>query len=270
MTINEIPHHLAGTGVSSYRHYAVIGSTNDEALAWAEAGAPDFSLVLADEQTRGRGRYNRRWISKPGGSLAFSLILKPTPGETHHLPLLSPLAGIAVSEAVDSLLAVRTQIKWPNDVLLNRRKFCGILVEALWSGSTLSAAVMGVGINVLDQAIPHSDDQSFAATSLQMETGSPPDRDLLLSAMINNIRLWRGQLGTPAFMDRWQRDLAFMGEIVRVEHSGKPSIIGRVTGIDPGGRLILVDDTGNEVRFEIGDVHLRAGSHVENGGKHAG
>lgn len=270
MYTTEIPSYLDDTGVSQYRHYSVTGSTNNDALAWAEADAPDFSLVMADEQTSGRGRFERRWISKPGGSLAFSLILRPSPAEIHRLPRLSPLAGIAVSEAVNTLLGVRTQIKWPNDVLLNRRKFCGILVEAQWTGATLAVAVMGIGINVLEQAVPSSSDQSFEATSLQTETGIVLDRGLLLREVLHNIRLWRDRVGTHAFMQRWQRDLAFLNEMVRLEHSEKPSIIGRVKGIDPQGKLILVDESGGEQKFEIGDVHLRAGEHSIDGGEHAG
>jgi BirA family biotin operon repressor/biotin-[acetyl-CoA-carboxylase] ligase len=118
---------LQGLQITEMRFFETIGSTNEEALQWAINGAKDNSLVIANQQTAGRGRRKRRWITIPGSSLAFSLILKPTEKEMLHLPLFSPLGALAVSEAAESLCKIPAQVKWPNDVLLHRKKAAGIL-----------------------------------------------------------------------------------------------------------------------------------------------
>ncbi|MEN4100610.1 MAG: biotin--[acetyl-CoA-carboxylase] ligase, partial [Anaerolineaceae bacterium] len=119
--------HLAGLPVSELRYFDSIGSTNDEALRWAEQGAPDAALVVADTQTAGRGRMDRRWVTRPGVALAFSLALRPTPVEASALGLFSPLGALAVAAALRENYGLLAEVKWPNDVLLERRKCCGIL-----------------------------------------------------------------------------------------------------------------------------------------------
>jgi BirA family biotin operon repressor/biotin-[acetyl-CoA-carboxylase] ligase len=261
---------LQGTAVSQYHYFDRIGSTNDEALKWVESGASDFSLVFADEQTSGRGRYDRHWITPPGASLAFSLILHPSPPDPSLIPFYSPLAAIAVHQAVTSLLGITAMIKWPNDVLIRRKKFCGILVEASWKGSSLAGIVMGIGINISLDSIPDKIHQNFPATCLEAECGHPVNRGDVLRATLQSIARWRSSLGSDALIEYWNQHLAFRNEWVRIEHSEKPSIIGKVKGIDPVGNLILDDKMENETRIMIGDVHTRPG--IEEGGRenHAG
>lgn len=263
--INTLRH----TAVSDLRYFASIGSTNTEALQWAADGAPDFALVLADEQTKGRGRFDRRWITRPGTSLAFSLILKPSAQETGNVALFSPLCGIAVQEAVSSLVGLETRIKWPNDVLIDSKKFCGILVEAAWHGSAVQGIVLGIGMNISPDSVPEAVHQNFPATCLESALGSQVDRFQVLVRVLDSIKKWRKELGSTAFMQRWEEHLAFKGEWVRIEHSEKPSIIGRVKGIDQKGHLVLVQENGREIDIEIGDVHLRPGLPADMGGFHA-
>jgi BirA family biotin operon repressor/biotin-[acetyl-CoA-carboxylase] ligase len=257
---------LTGTSISQLRYFETIGSTNDEALRWIGGGAPDFSIVIADEQTKGRGRFDRHWVTRPGSSLAFTLILTPNINDPLRIPLYAPLAGIAVQTAVQHLLGLNAQIKWPNDVLINRRKFCGILVEAAWHGSDLQGIVMGIGINISPGSVPEPEFQTFPATYLEEALGRPIDRLELLREIIRSIDFWRAEVGSPAFMRHWQDHLAFKGEWVRIEHSVKASIMGKVTGIDESGRLVLVDAVGTETRVEIGDVHVRPGTQSNAGG----
>lgn len=261
---------LTGTRITGFRYFDTIDSTNDEALRWIANGAPDFSLVIANEQTKGRGRFDRRWVTKSGTALAFTLILTNILPDPRLIPFFSPLGGIAVQEAVQDLLGLDALIKWPNDVLIDGRKFCGILVEAAWQGARLQGVVMGIGINVSPGSIPDPAQQSFPAVCLETAFGQPVDRVELLKAVINAVDKWRGELGTAAFMQRWEEKLAFKGEWVRIEHSEKPSIIGKVKGIDGSGRLVLIQEDGTETRFEIGDVHLRPDAHNTAGGLHAG
>lgn len=262
--------YLSPTKVAEYKFYESIGSTNDEALAWANSGCEDFSLVVANEQTRGRGRFDRRWISKPGSSLAFSLIVKPDPFEIARIQLFSPLCGIAVREAVATTLGANVEIKWPNDVLINRRKFCGILVEASWTAGSVSGIVMGIGVNITRDSIPPFEAAQFPATSLETETSQVVDRWMILQKMLQSIDKWRASLCSQEFLNEWQNHLAFKGEVVRIEHSEKPSIIGKMKGINDQGNLVLVVENGQEVSFEIGDVHLRPGADAASGGSNAG
>lgn len=268
-TIEKWHQVLTGTGVKSLRYFNTIGSTNTEALQWLARGAEDFSLVIADEQTSGRGRFDRLWVTRPASSLAFSLILKPTGIDPDQVALFSPLCGIAVQEAVSDLLGLHPLIKWPNDVLIDRKKFCGILVEAAWQADGLQGVILGIGINISPDSVPESVHQNFPATCLESSCIAPVDRYQLLRQVLISIQKWRNQLGSPAFMQQWETNLAFKHEWIRIEHSEKPSIIGKVKGIDPLGRLLLEQENGDEVSIEIGDVHLRPGQPIEPGGMNA-
>jgi BirA family biotin operon repressor/biotin-[acetyl-CoA-carboxylase] ligase len=262
--------YLAKTPVKNYRCFDTIDSTNTEALKWADEGAEDFSLVISEEQTQGRGRFNRKWITAPGSSLAFSLILIPTSAEYDNIPLFAPLCGIAIQESLFSLYGLNAEIKWPNDVLLDRKKTAGVLVEAAWVDQKSAGIILGIGINISQKSVPPVLTQLYPATCVEEATGHPVDRFLVLQSIINSIQKWRLKIGTDAFMSHWQAHLAYLGEWVRIEHSGKSSIIGKVIGIDGQGRLVLKLEDQREEYFEIGDVHLRTLLQDQIGGPNAG
>ena len=260
---------LTAAGIPTYRYHEVIGSTNDEALAWCDHDAVDYALVIADEQTKGKGRFDRRWVTRPDSSLAFSLILKPTQKEIEKLALFAPLCGLAVHDALKEGLGLDPQIKWPNDVLLERKKCCGILVEAAWTGNHLSGVVLGIGINISAGSFPPSTDQLFSPTCLEEVTRNPVDRFLILQRVLTQIQKWRPLLGTETFFSHWQEHLAFRGEQVMIVQNEKPSIIGIEKGINPDGSLVLILENNTEAAFEVGDVHLRPCAAASNGGKDA-
>jgi BirA family transcriptional regulator, biotin operon repressor / biotin---[acetyl-CoA-carboxylase] ligase len=261
---------LKSTPVTATHAFETIGSTNDEALAWADEGASDYSLVISDEQTKGRGRFNRRWVTRPGSSLAFSLILKPTPNEIEHLSLFAPLCGLAVHDAVQSLFDIDPQIKWPNDILIERQKCCGILVEANWTDGRPNAVVLGIGINITRESVPPADGQLFSAACLEDFVQAPVDRFLVLQKVLLEIQKWRALFATPLFFDHWTKHLAFLGEQVMIVQSEKQSIIGVEKGIDQHGNLVLLLENNQEMAFEVGDVHLRPlNASNESGGNHA-
>jgi BirA family transcriptional regulator, biotin operon repressor / biotin---[acetyl-CoA-carboxylase] ligase len=248
---------LGDTPIKEFRYFDTIGSTNDEAQLWADAGAPDFALVVADEQIKGRGRFSRRWVTNPGSSLALSLILHPNPSEIQKLAMFAPLCGLALRDVLHSRLGLNAEIKWPNDVLLSAKKTAGILVEAVWSGERVVGLVLGIGINITHSSLPPSNGQLFPATCLEDELGYPIDRLSLLVDLINSLASWRELLGTITFIEEWQKHLAFKGQPVRIEDSQKTSIIGTVKGIDTNGNLVLILENGSERDFAAGDVHLR-------------
>lgn len=256
MDESTIRDRLAGLPIPVLRYFASTGSSNDEALAWAEAGAPDGALVVADEQTRGKGRLERRWITRPGAALAFSLVLRPGPDELAHMPLYSPLGALAVSEAL-AALDLPVQIKWPNDVLVAGRKVCGILAESAWQGGILQAVVLGIGVNVTPDSLPPAEQFNFPATSLEAELGRRLERVELLAAILHALFQWRPRLGSLQFLQAWEQRMAFRGELVRVERAGSGELIGRLAGVNADGSLRLRLTDGNEERVLAGDVSLR-------------
>ncbi len=247
---------LAYLPLHGLRYFASTGSTNLDALAWAEAGAADGSLVVADEQTQGRGRLERRWVTLPGSGLAFSLILRPHLTELPHAALISPLGALAVCEALLGL-GLHARIKWPNDVLVSGRKLCGILAESAWLADQLQAVVLGIGINMAPGSLPPTDQLNFPATCLEAELGREVDRVEFLGTVLQELFSWRPQLGKPLFFKTWQDNLAYRNEIVRVEIPGGVDLIGHLRGINADGSLRLIAPDGQEISVLAGDVRLR-------------
>jgi BirA family biotin operon repressor/biotin-[acetyl-CoA-carboxylase] ligase len=256
MNQQELEAVLSTLNLREIRFFDSTGSTNNEALAWAKNGAGDLSLVVADEQTLGRGRLDRPWFTPPKTALAFSLILRPTHEEK---PLLSRIVGLAALALSDVLLTfdLEPQIKWPNDILLNGRKLAGILIEATWLEDEVNSLVIGMGINVANAAVPSTDILGFPATSLENMLGYVPDRKVLLHAILANIIALRPHLGTDSFISSWEKKLAYFGRQVRVEMGGEKSVSGKVVGLESDGSLRLQGDDGNSISVQFGDVRLR-------------
>ncbi len=246
---------LADLPLGGLRFFERTGSTNDVALAWATDGAPDLALVCADEQTSGRGRGSRRWFSPPGSSLALSLVLRPKPAEMQHMAFFSGLGALAVADVLEGM-GLRSEIKWPNDVLLRRRKVCGILVEAVWLGDKADSLVLGIGMNVSPESVPQSEKLNFPATCVDAEAGRPIDRLHLLHEVLAAILRWRAQLSTPAFLEAWGKRLAFRGEEVVLEADGMPARKGSLEGLAEDGGLRLRGPDGHPFTVKFGEVHL--------------
>lgn len=256
MNQQELESALANLHLGAIRYYDSIGSTNDEALSWAKRGASDFSLVVADEQTLGRGRMDRRWFTPPRTALAFSLILHPTSKETPHLSRTVGLVALALTGALQ-MLNLESQIKWPNDILLNGRKVAGILIELSWFDDEVESLVVGVGVNIAKGALPSTDILGFPASSLESMLGYAPDRTILLHSILANIIALRPHMGTDSFLASWEKKLAYHGRQVRVEMGGGESVSGKVIGLESDGSLKLRDDDGKSVSVRFGDVRLR-------------
>jgi BirA family transcriptional regulator, biotin operon repressor / biotin---[acetyl-CoA-carboxylase] ligase len=257
MDTNSVIDRLAGLPVPELRYFASIGSTNSEALQWAEKGAPDGALVVADTQTAGRGRMDRRWVTHAGAALAFSLILRPSVAEAEALGLFSPLGALGVASALAENYGLPAQVKWPNDVLLHRRKVCGILVEAVWVGSAVQNVVTGIGVNVASEAVPPDDQILYPATSIQDVLGRLVDRLELLRNILEQVFAWRTRLGSPEFMQAWETHLAFKGEWVEVQPPGQNGLVGKLIGLSPTGDLRLLSPAGAVITAAAGDLRLR-------------
>jgi BirA family transcriptional regulator, biotin operon repressor / biotin---[acetyl-CoA-carboxylase] ligase len=256
MNQQELEKHLSTLNLRDIRFFDSIGSTNDEALVWVKNGAGDLSLIVADEQTLGRGRLDRPWFTPPRTALAFSLILHPTYAEKPFLSRTVGLAALALSDALQ-MLNLDPKIKWPNDILLNGRKLAGILIEATWSGDEVSSLVIGMGVNISKTAVPATAILGFPATSLENMLGYVPDRKALLYAILANIIALRPHIGTDSFMSSWEKKLAYNDRQVRVEMGGEKSVSGKVAGLESDGSLRLIGDDGKSISVRFGDVRLR-------------
>jgi BirA family biotin operon repressor/biotin-[acetyl-CoA-carboxylase] ligase len=259
MDHDELMDTLSRLPLGGIRYFDSIGSTNDKALEWAADDAKDLLLVVADEQTAGRGRLDRKWFTSRETSLAFSLILRPTADEKPHLSRIVGLAALAVTESLRARGLV-PRIKWPNDVLITGRKVAGILVETIWSGEDVGCVVIGIGVNVLKGSVPPADALQFPATCLEDELGYPPERLKVLRDVLSVLVDMRSKIGTEEFMVRWEEALAFRGEQIQVEAGSGPPVAGQVAGLESDGCLRLLNDQGESVTVRFGDVRLRLSS----------
>jgi BirA family biotin operon repressor/biotin-[acetyl-CoA-carboxylase] ligase len=270
---------LQGITIGPLRYLDQVGSTNTEALRWADAGASDLALVVANEQTAGRGRQGRSWYTPPGSALAFSLVLRAGfidawsssrvssppdaqfPDTPARLARLTGLGALAVSQALQTEYNLAAQIKWPNDVLLERRKVCGILTEAQWQGDRLAAAVLGIGINVAPASVPPVSELIYPAVCVETALGRAVDRWQLLRCVLEKILLWRGRLQEPEFLSAWEERLAFKGEQVYIYSSAaaqdSPDEQGILLGLDAAGRLRIRSHSGAVRSLSIGELRLR-------------
>lgn len=229
----------------------VTGSTQRTALQLAEDGAPQWTLVAAEHQTEGRGRLGRTWLDEPGGSLLFSIVLRPDL-EPDRGGLLALLAGTSMVRACRDTANVEVACKWPNDLLLSERKVGGILAESVLEGEAFAFVVLGVGLNL--EAAP--DVPGAGALG-----GSDPEP--LLGAFLEAFAR-HYEPGHPAFagavVEGYRRVCATLGRRVRAASTDGVSVEGEAVDVDARGGLVVRTGSGlHVVRF--GEVeHLDAGS----------
>lgn len=228
---------------------SVTGSTNDDAMAAARAGVAHGATFVADLQTRGRGRRGRTWSSPPGENLTFSVVLRPRL-ELARVTALPLVVGLAVRDAVAARVALPVELKWPNDVLADRRKLAGILVESQLRGRDLAALVVGVGVNVAMRELPA--EIAGVATSLALCGASDLALEPLLADILASLAARCATfetLGLAAFLDELARCDALEGSRVRTE-----GVEGIARGIDGDGALLVEQDDGEVARVVAGAV----------------
>lgn len=179
-------------GKKEWLSFASIASTNRQAIVWAAEGAEAGSIVLAEHQTEGRGRKGRHWFSVPRG-IQCSIVLRPSFQED-RIPLLTMLAAVAVTEAIMRCAPLFPRIKTPNDVLLNGRKICGVLVETGLRASEIEWAVMGIGCNVNAVQADFAEELQSSASSLFAESHEPVSRTMLLARILERAEFWYDRL----------------------------------------------------------------------------
>lgn len=234
-------------------YHQSLPSTQDVARAEAEAGAPEGTVILAEEQTAGRGRLGRAWVSPPGSNLYLTLIMRPSVECLRSLGMVAPLA---VVEAVEEVTGVSPRIKWPNDVLVGRRKLCGVLIDTGLVGSGVMYALVGIGLNVnLD--VGSLPEIAQVATSLRCELGREVPREEVLAALLNRFEgLYRAWPEGPQVFEAWRSRLETLGQRVRVAF-GNQREEGVAEDVDREGCLLLRRDDGSLIRLAAGEVTLR-------------
>jgi BirA family biotin operon repressor/biotin-[acetyl-CoA-carboxylase] ligase len=234
------------------------GSTNTDLLARAAAGAPEGLVLATEEQTAGRGRLGRSWVTPPGTALAFSVLLRPTAVPAARRGWLPLIAGISVTAAVSAVTSVDVRLKWPNDVLAGDGKLAGILAEGAGD-----AVVIGIGMNVLTPPgeLP-AGPGGLRPTSL-LAAGALVTREAVLTEILRALgdRYERFRANpdprSSGLIAEYHGRSATLGQDVRVEFPGGATVEGRATGIDDDGRLLVAAD-GKEQAISAGDViHLR-------------
>ncbi len=232
--------------------FEVIDSTNNCARALASCWAPEGTVVIAEQQTAGKGRLGRTWQANPNENLTLSVILRPgnAPGSVNLLPLL---VSVAVSEAVQSLTGITPECKWPNDLLIGGKKVAGILLEGSLKKEELEFVVVGIGINVNQTAF--SPEIQNLATSLKLATGTDVNREELFKLILERLEAHYVSLKPGGFepvLSLWQSRSTMAGKRVSVKSNGSV-LTGTVKGLSPEGGLVLRSN-GTEHTLLAGDV----------------
>lgn len=234
--------------------FTSLPSTNSEAARQAIAGAAEGLVIVADEQTAGRGRLDRQWISPAGAGLYCSTVLRPA-GEISSWSMLPLMAAIAAHDALLSSCNLETDIKWPNDILADGRKLCGILAETIETGAG-RAVIIGIGINLTAAAFPER--LSAVASSIQEATGAIPEAETLLhsliGALLNCYESFQGTGGAAAVRSEWTTRSSYaFGKRVNVTCFNS-EFSGTTCGLDDDGALRVETDAGEIKLVRAGDV----------------
>ena len=239
------------------QYYEQTDSTNTRAATWAEDGAPDGAVVIAEHQTSGRGRQGRVWESDESRNLLFSVILRPALPPA-QLGLITVITSLSIAEAIHEYAApLPVQIKWPNDVLLNQKKCCGVLIETAYSPTptTRPEVIVGIGINVNQQGF--SDDLAHRATSLLLETGRHVDRIELLAHILHRLETYCNVLDEDThaiFIEKYTKKLAYLNESISLRrHGSEERKTGIIRGISGTGALQFETSSGMEL-LHAGEV----------------
>ncbi len=252
----EIRTQLASGRLGKTIHYFIeLDSTNRLAYKLAAEGAAEGEVVVAEAQTRGKGRLGRSWFSPPGLNLYLSVILRPnlSPADAPQLTLVS---AVALADTVQRFLGAPPAIKWPNDILVGGKKLAGILTESSVDAQRLHFVVVGIGVNVNLPASMLPEEIRGAATSLLILTNKIVDRTAFTGELIRNLDRCYGELeqrGFPPMAARWESFFELKGRKVKVE-MGDRVVLGIARGIDRDGALVLEKQGGATERIIAGDV----------------
>jgi BirA family transcriptional regulator, biotin operon repressor / biotin---[acetyl-CoA-carboxylase] ligase len=247
---------LSGTAFARrIYHFFKIDSTNNVAMQLGEQGEPHGTVVLAEEQTAGRGRAGRKWVTEKSAGISCTVLLRPQISPA-HAPLLTLVAGLAARDACAEELDAAPDIRWPNDLLIRGRKFCGILTEMHAEPDRIHYAVIGIGINVNQTKLPT--ELADIATSLRIESGKFHSRLQLLIRLLRHLDRYYNQFlaeGSEPILRRFAEvSTYFKGKRVKIS-TATGTFSGVTAGLEPSGVLRVARDDGRGIEPVLsGDV----------------
>lgn len=234
-------------------------STQGDVLKLAEQGQAEGAVVIAEEQTGGRGRFGRQWFSPPGKGIWMSVLLRPDL-PLQHTPQLTLLTGVAVCRAVRACSGADAGIKWPNDLLIDGRKVCGILLESTVEDHEVRYCIAGIGVDVNFDPEDYPEDLTTIATSLKMETGQPVDRTKLTAAILTELEqlyyLYQKE-GFGVISALWEALSVSMNREITVTNP-HGVIEGKAIGLDPSGALIVEKHDGEHTLIISGEISWKS------------
>ncbi|OQY20349.1 MAG: biotin--[acetyl-CoA-carboxylase] ligase [Desulfobacteraceae bacterium 4572_35.1] len=240
---------------NTVEHYNEIDSTNQRAQELGEQGAAEGSVVIAEEQTAGRGRMGRRWSSPAGVNLYTSILLRPQmlPMQASQLTFLS---AVAVARTIEKVVGVKVNVKWPNDILLNGKKVAGLLNELSAEMEGIHYVVLGIGVNLNMTEEQFPADLRYPATSLMLASGSVVNRLDFAQELYCQLDVLYKLLNSHGFIPiriAWESLFDMLGTKVSVD-CGQQRFCGTVAGITEDGALLLSLDDGTQQEVYAGDV----------------
>lgn len=244
---------VAGLG-SPLHAIASTGSTNEVCVELARSGAEHGTLVVADEQTAGRGRGGRRWITLPGSALAMSILLRPQPTRALLPGYFTLIGALAVVGALAES-GVESSIKWPNDVVVAAGKLAGTLAEASWSGKLLDFVVLGIGVNVNRGSLPPQDAVDFPAACVEQVQAGPVEREVLAARIVGCLAAELNQPDPGTLLRKLEGHLAYRQLELNVE-DGERKYRGWIEGLLPDGRLRIRRQDGEVEQLGL-SAHIR-------------
>lgn len=253
LTPERIAPHVRGDVQMYWKEHT--GSTNDDAKKWAALGAQGPAVCVAEVQLSGKGRLGRGWNSQISQAIEMSLMLRP------HVPAqvgagLGLAAALGVSRAIEKVTGLQAGVKWPNDIIVNRRKICGILIESAVSSGLLDFIVIGIGVNVNQTSFP--EELKHVATSVALETGQPMDRAPLAGAIIESVI---GSVydyfdrGYDGIRKEYERRSTVLGRTVDVT-TNEGIVTGKCVGFGALGEILVSVVSGTN-RYSANDVSVR-------------
>jgi BirA family biotin operon repressor/biotin-[acetyl-CoA-carboxylase] ligase len=265
LIVEEIRKNLKTRLIGRKIHYFTeLGSTQELAIYMAEnnSEAVNGTAILAEQQDKGRGRLKNRWIS-PDGGIWLSIIVKPLM-PANKSPLLGFAAALAVCETIAQLTSLESKVKWPNDILINQKKVCGILLDVATKGDRVEYAVIGIGINAnvkIEKILPYLDDnkrRALSVTSLKNElSGKCIDRPAFLKLLLERFELYYDILqkdGSTIIVNKIKGRLECNS--VTIEQGNK-TIVGTITGLGLDGALLIKQNDGSSVEVSFGEARTR-------------
>jgi len=245
---------VQGLGEPLY-FYKRVDSTNDRAQALAQEGAAHGTLVVADEQTAGRGRFQRSWYTPPRSALALSLILRPEDISLVALARLNMLGALTVVESLGAIGLV-ARIKWPNDVIVSGGKVAGVLTEGSWMGEDLEYAILGIGVNVSPKSVPDRREVDFPAACVEGGIEGKVNRVDLLVEIVGRIGSWLCMLDSEQIHSAFEEVLAYRDQPVKISGS-EMELTGVLRGLTPNCRLRIALTAGEVIILGGDDMQIR-------------